>query len=109
MYVRTGLLSFIGTGLFFGALHLLGFVRLYTGQSHGDVTCALASSVMAILSIPYNGAANERLISREMGLLGMYGGAVFASKVSVWSPVLLSFFVIFLAFCSDMSRYRLRE
>ncbi|KAJ5910346.1 hypothetical protein N7504_004989 [Penicillium tannophilum] len=83
MYVRTGLLSFIGAGLFFGALHLLGFVRLYTGQSYGDVTCALASSVMAILSIPYNGAENERLIPREMGLLGMYGGAVFASKVSV--------------------------
>lgn len=109
MYMRTGLLSFIGTGLFFGALHLLGFVRLYMGQSYGDVTCALASSVMAILSIPYIGAANERLIPREMGLLGMYGGVVFASKFSVWSPVLLSLFIIFLALYSDLSRREWRE
>jgi hypothetical protein len=109
MYVRTGQLSFIGIGLFFGALHLLGFVRLCTGQPYGDAICGLASSVMAILSIPGIGAANERLIPLEMGGLSMYGGVVFASKFSIWSPVSLSLFVILLAFCSDLSRHGWRE
>lgn len=109
MYVRTGQQSFIGIGLCFGALHLLGFVRLCTDQPYGDATCLLASSVMAILSIPGIGAANERLIPMEMGGLGMYGGMVFASKFSVWSPAFLSLFVVLLAFCSDLSRHGWRE
>lgn len=77
-YARTGSVPSIAAGLSVGAVYLLSYARLRSGQSYGEELGLLASAVLGGSSLPRVIKTRGKPVPVALTLLATYGLVVFA-------------------------------
>ncbi|KAJ5678845.1 hypothetical protein N7462_007089 [Penicillium macrosclerotiorum] len=77
-YARTGSIPSIAAGLSVGALYLLSFARLRSGETYGEELGLLASAVLGGSSIPRAIKTGGKPVPMGLSVLATYGIVVFA-------------------------------
>ncbi|GAD97166.1 hypothetical protein NFIA_020950 [Paecilomyces variotii No. 5] len=76
-YARTGSIPSIAAGLSVGALYLLSFLRLRSGQSYGEEIGLLASAILGGSSIPRVIKTRGKPVPMGLSVLATFGLVVF--------------------------------
>ncbi|KAL1874612.1 hypothetical protein Plec18167_005844 [Paecilomyces lecythidis] len=76
-YARTGSIPSIAAGLSVGALYLLSFLRLRSGQSYGEEIGLLASATLGGSSIPRVIKTRGKPVPMGLSVLATFGLVVF--------------------------------
>lgn len=76
-YARTGSIPSIAAGLSVGALYLLSFARLRSGETYGEELGLLASAVLGGSSIPRVIKTGGKPVPLGLSVLATYGVVVF--------------------------------
>ncbi|KAJ6119437.1 hypothetical protein N7523_003717 [Penicillium sp. IBT 18751x] len=76
-YARTGSIPSIAAGLSVGALYLLSFSRLRSGETYGEEIGLLASAVLGGSSIPRVIKTGGKPVPLGLSVLATYGIVVF--------------------------------
>ncbi|KAJ5139737.1 hypothetical protein N7448_003145 [Penicillium atrosanguineum] len=76
-YARTGSIPSIAAGLSVGALYLLSFARLRSGETFGEELGLLASAILGGSSIPRVIKTGGKPVPLGLSVLATYGIVVF--------------------------------